>query len=139
MHEPRRGSLVQLDAKEIGKVAMVANSFATSRYVPFGAVTIIHSTPAGVSCPGGEYRNELTQAVSACCTQAGPSGAWILPVRPSLSTENSTKKLPLAWQSGASTSGRDWTNRSAGAVDREVGVVWQPASASREPAIRNSG
>jgi len=119
------------------KVAVVAKSVATSRYVPFGAVTIIHSTPAGVSCPGGEYRKELTHAVSACCTQVGPSGAWILPVRPSLSTENSTKKLPLAWQSGASTSGRDWTNCSGGVAAGEVGVVWQPASASREPVIRS--
>jgi hypothetical protein len=137
MHEPRRGSLVQLDAKEKRKVAMVAKSFATSGHVPFGAVTIIHSTPAGVSCPGGEYRNELTQAVSACCTQVGPSGAWILPVRPSLSTENSTKKLPLAWQSGASTNGCDWTNRSAGAGGVEVGVVWHPASVTRA-ALPNS-
>lgn len=100
--------------------------------MPLGAVTNIHSTPAGVSMPGGEYRNELTQAVSACCTQVGPSGAWILPVRPSLNTENSTKKLPLAWQSGASTSGCDWINCSDDAGEA-VGVVWQPASASKPP------
>src|SRR5215211_4404724 len=98
------------------KVAMAAKSFAVSRYVPLGAVTIIHSTPAGMSRPGGEYRNELTHAVSACCTQVGPAGAWILPVRPSLSTENSTKKLPFASQSGASTSGCDWIKRRDGAA-----------------------
>ena len=95
-------------------------------------MTSIHSTPAGVSAPGGAYRNELTHAVSACWTQVGPSGAWIRPVRPSLNTENSTKKLPLAWQSGASTSGCDWINCSAGAGAGAVGVVWQPASVNSE-------
>ena len=78
---------------------------STRRYVPFDAVTMIHSRPDAVSRPGGEYRNVLTQAVNASCTHAGPCGAWMLLVRPSLNTENSTKKLPLALQSAASVNG----------------------------------